>query len=343
MHNQSLFFEGPGEVRVCTQALPALEPQQVRVQTLLSAISPGTELLIYRGQFPQDLSLDENLSALAGEFSYPLQYGYSAVGRVVAVGAEASRDWLDQLVFAFHPHEQYFNAAPQDLMLLPSGLSPEEAVFLPNMETAVNFVMDGAPLIGEGVLVFGQGIVGLLTVALLARYPLCRLVTFDRYPLRRQASLQIGAHASFDPGDAQALEQVRAVFGVEGPGAGPDLIYELSGAPEALDSAIQLAGYAARLVVGSWYGQKRATLNLGGRFHRSRLRLISSQVSSLAPEFSGRWNKTRRFGVAWEMLRLVQPSRLITHRFPLQAAPEAYALLAEQPGEAIQVVFTYRD
>jgi threonine dehydrogenase-like Zn-dependent dehydrogenase len=122
---------------------------------------------------------------------------------------------------------------------------------------------------------------------------------------------------------------------------GADLVYELSGSPAALDQAIQACGYAGRVVMGSWYGQKRANLDLGGRFHRSRIRLISSQASSLAPELSGRWTKERRFSVAWKMLGQVRPARWITQRFPLEQAGSAYRLLAEEPGQTLQVVFTY--
>jgi threonine dehydrogenase-like Zn-dependent dehydrogenase len=95
------------------------------------------------------------------------------------------------------------------------------------------------------------------------------------------------------------------------------------------------------VVVGSWYGKKRAALDLGGRFHRSRIRLISSQVSSIAPELSGRWTKERRFELAWEMLRRVQPRRLITHCLPVREAQGAYQMLDQSPEQAIQIVFQY--
>jgi len=111
--------------------------------------------------------------------------------------------------------------------------------------------------------------------------------------------------------------------------------------PQALEQAIGTAGYHGRIVIGSWYGDKTAALQLGGRFHRDRLRLISSQVSTLAPELSGRWTKARRFQVAWEMLAEIKPSRFITHRFPLRRASEAYHLLDQTPEESIQVIFTY--
>jgi len=336
MERRVLYFTAPGQVSVQTEALPTPRAGELLVRTLLSAISPGTELLLYRGEFPADLTLDENIASLQGKSSYPLKYGYSCVGEVIAAGPGVDPAWAGRLVFAFQPHASHFVSKLGALIPIPPGISPEQAAFLPNMETAVNFVMDGRPLLGEHVTVFGQGIVGLLTTALLARHPLASLVSLDRYLPRRQASLQAGATDSFDPQAGDLHPRLAALQ----PG-GADLVYELSGSPAALDQAIQVCGYAGRVVVGSWYGQKRLSLDLGGRFHRSRIRLFSSQVSSLAPEFSGRWDKARRFSVAWEMIRQVQPSRWITQRFPLEQAGQVYQLLDQQPGEALQVLFTY--
>ena len=333
---RSVYFTSPHQVTVQEEALPDPTPGQVVVRTLCSAISPGTEGLIYRGQFPQELSLDENIPALAGAFAYPLKYGYSAVGRVIQTSQGVDPFWQDRLVFAFHPHESYFTAAPDELQVVPDDVSPEDAVFLPNMETAVNLVMDGRPLIGEQVVVFGQGVVGLLTTALLSWFPLQKRITLDRFALRRQASLGLGAHASIDPNEPDALAQALSLLP-----DGADLAYELSGAPAALDSAIAVSGFAGRVIIGSWYGQKRASLDLGGSFHRSRIRLISSQVSTLAPELSGRWSKSRRFAVAWEALRKLQPSRFITHRFPIQDAAQAYQLVDQRPETTIQVLIQY--
>jgi threonine dehydrogenase-like Zn-dependent dehydrogenase len=95
------------------------------------------------------------------------------------------------------------------------------------------------------------------------------------------------------------------------------------------------------VVVGSWYGQKPTSLNLGGRFHRSRIRLVSSQVSSIAPEWTGRWTKSRRLKVAWQMVERVRPAQFITHRFPVERAALAYALLDNHPEQVIQVLLTY--
>lgn len=328
MERQTLYFDGPRRVTVRSEYMERPSARQVLVQTLVSAISPGTEMLLYRNQLPPGLAVDETIDSLSGSFGYPMPYGYACVGRVIAVGTAVPATWQDRLVFAFQPHQSHFLAEPEALHLLPPQMSPETAVMLPNMETAVSFVMDGQPLIGERVVVFGQGIVGLLTMALLAQFPLAACITVDAYALRRRWSQRLGATHTVDPATA-ALP------------ADADLCFELSGNPTALAAALDVAGYQGRIVVGSWYGNKPVSLPLGHEFHRRQLRLISSQVSHIAPQWRGRWHKARRLETAWTMLAHVQPERLITHRFPLTQAAAAYQLLDEAPETAVQVLFTY--
>lgn len=330
---RALYFIGVRQVEIREEKLPEPDTHQVLAKTLVSAISPGTEMLVYRGEMPQNVKTDETIAALAGELRYPLKYGYASVGLVTDVGSPALHEWLNRIVFSFQPHQTHFIATPDQLFPLPDGITPDQALFLPNMETAVNFVMDGQPVIGERVAVFGQGIVGLLTTALLAQFPLETLTTFEHFPLRRTASLEAGAAAALSPKFLQVPTSSHDLpF---------DLTYELTGSPSALNDAIAATGFDGRVVIGSWYGQKRALVDLGGYFHRSRIRLISSQVSTLAPQFSGRWDQARRFDVAWEMIRRVKPERWITHRVPFMRAGDAYPLLDHEAEKTIQVVIDY--
>lgn len=338
MRQQRLVFMEPGRVVVEAGPVPQPKADQVLVRTRYSAISPGTEMLVYRGQWPRGVTVDATVEALAGSFAYPLAYGYCAVGRVIATGKEVSGDWLGRRVFAFLPHQNLFCARPAALHPIPAELDDETALFLPNMETAVNLLLDGTPLLGEKVVVIGQGIVGLLTTALLSRFPLASLATLESHPLRRQASLNLGAGDCLDPEDPALFNRLGAVFGQ---GGEADLVYELSGNPAGLDTALQLTRFNGRVVVGSWYGAKKVELDLGSFFHRGRISLISSQVSSIAPELTGRWQGSRRLDLAWEMLRLVRPAVCISQRFALAEAPQAYALIDRSPGETIQVIFEH--
>jgi 2-desacetyl-2-hydroxyethyl bacteriochlorophyllide A dehydrogenase len=327
---RSLHFVAPREVAIVEEAIAAPSAGELLVQTVVSAISPGTELLVYRDEVPAGMSLDATIPGLAQSSTFPMKYGYSAVGRVVDLGAGVSRDWLGRLVFSLHPHESRFLAPAQELELVPDAVSAEDATLFANMEAAVSLVMDGRPMLGERVAVFGQGVVGLLTTALLARFPLAGLVTLDPHPLRRRLSAQLGAHEVIDA----AAAPVPADHDF-------DLVYELSGSPATLDQAISATGFHGRVVIGSWYGERRAELDLGGAFHRSRMRLVSSQVSTIEPGLTGRWTRERRRQVTWSLLGELRPARLVTHRFPLSAASEAYKLLDRHPDEAVQVVLTY--
>jgi threonine dehydrogenase-like Zn-dependent dehydrogenase len=203
------------------------------------------------------------------------------------------------------------------------------------METAVNLVQDGAPLLGERVLVLGQGVIGLLTASLLSEFPLETLVTADCFELRRNLS-PVKHGLALDPYSPsfhkEAMTQLKDRA---------DLTFELSGRPETLNDALALTGFSGRIVIGSWYGEKRAEIDLGGVFHRSRIKLISSQVSTIAAELSGRWDKARRFDTAWKALERLKPEKWITHRFPIEDVQAAYQLLDEKPQETIQVLLTY--
>lgn len=331
MHKaQTLYFTSPKQIEIRETKLADLKADEVLVETICSAISAGTEMLVYRGQFPHLADINDTVS---NDLNYPLAYGYACVGRVKETGIQVGKSWRDKLVFAFQAHTSSFIAHTSSLIPIPAAISPEVACFLPNMETAVNLVQDGAPILGERVLVLGQGIIGLLTASLLSEFPLESLIAVDQYELRRNAlgdKVRRSKVKSFSPDDLRLSTLDKN-----------DLTFELSGSPVALNDAIRSTTFSGRIVIGSWYGQKNSPIDLGGSFHRSRIKLISSQVSTISPELSGRWDKSRRFDLAWSALERIQPERWITQRFSLSDAEKAYQLLDVHPEETIQIVFDY--
>ena len=353
---RTVLFTAPGAVEVCTEEMSPPQGNELLIETVVSAISAGTEMLFYRGQVPAGMAADSSIAGLTDEVGYPLKYGYACVGRILdfagspprqaetaeAVGQpDAAGEEDSRYFFAFHPHESHFCASPQALLPVPEGLAPAQAALLPNAETAVNLVMDGAPLVGERVLVMGLGIVGLMTTALLAQFPLAALIAVDPLPQRRRIAQRLGASQTIDPGGGNGAEGLREALADAGERHGADLIYELSGQPRALDAAVSAAGFDSRIVVGSWYGTKAAALQLGGSFHRNRVRLISSQVSTIAPQLRGRWTKTRRMKSAWQLLAKLPAEELISHRFPLEQAAAAYRLIDSCPEQTLQVILDY--
>lgn len=311
-------------------------PGEVVVRSIVSAISAGTEMLFYRHQLEEGMLLDTAIPSLGGSFAYPFKYGYATVGRVVDRGSGVPRELEGRLVFAFHPHESHFSAPAEQLVPVPEDLSAEEAVMLPSMETAVSLAMDGSPLLGEDVLIIGQGVVGLLTTAVLSRMPLGTLTSVEGYSLRRRLSEEMGCATCLGLGPFDELAR-SCPFGSRG----ADLTFELSGNPDALDMAMRLTGFEGRIVLGSWYGNKVVNAHFGEAFHRRRQRIIGSQVSSISPSLTGRWNKERRLRLSWEMMRRIRPSRLITHRFSVDDAADAYGLIDRGSGDAVQVLLEY--
>jgi 2-desacetyl-2-hydroxyethyl bacteriochlorophyllide A dehydrogenase len=306
----------------CEEDRP-LADDEVRVRTLLSGISHGTEMLVYRGQAPAELAFD--LPTFAGSFALPIKYGYATVGQVVEVGQAEARLAVGDRVFVHHPHQTELRVDSTLPVRLPADMSPERGVFLANLETALNVVLDAHARFGERVVVFGQGVVGLLVTQLLLRSGVS-VIAVDAYEQRRRLAARFGALAVAP----DELHETAA-----------DVTIEISGNPAALQAAIDATAVEGTVVVASWYGTKPVQLQLGGRFHRHRLKLVSSQVSRLDPALAPRWDRERRMQLALDVLPQLDLEPLITHRFGFEQAADAYRLVDEHPERTVQVVLTY--
>lgn len=311
--------------------LPPIHEHDVRVQTEVSAISAGTELLFYRGQLEADVSVDTSFEGHGQPLSYPLLYGYNNVGRVVQTGGAVPASLLGRRVFAFKPHQQQYVASLSDVVPLPEGVTAEDSCTLANVETAVSMLMDGAPVIGERVAVVGQGVVGAWVAGLLSHTGLGEVAVVDRLASR------------LDRAKVMHSQAVRSYLLPESsPPLGHfDLVYELTGNPEAFGLALSLLRREGRLVVGSWYGNKVATQALGTHAHRNRNTVLFSQVSQIDSKFAARFDHARRLGVAVSWLSRLPGAKLISHRVPFSDAAAAFALLDKNSDECMQVILTY--
>jgi len=330
----AVWFGAPERVEIRHEPAAPLGPDDVRVRTVASGLSAGSELLVYRGNAPRGLEPD--LPTVRGDFGFPIKFAYASVGRVIEVGSKVAGLAMDDLVFVHHPHQTEY-VVPADFPLrLPDGLPADVGVFAANLETAVTVVLDAHPRLGEAVLVTGQGVVGLLVTMLLRKAGATPILTADLHERRRAASVAAGAdHAlGVDAGLTDAvLERTD--------GRGVDVAIEVSGSPAALQACIDATAFAGTVVVASWYGTRDVSLSLGDRFHRRRLRLVSSQVSTLDPALASRWDRARRTALVSELLTELPLHELITHRFAFDQAAAAYELLDGRPGECLQVVLDY--
>ena len=297
---------GCAELRVETLREPT--PEQVRVRTLHSGISRGSETLVYRGEVPVSEYGRMRAPFQSGDFPGPVKYGYSSVG-VVEAGPAALRG---RAVFCLFPHQSHYVVPADAVHLLPDGVPPARAVLAANLETAINALWDAAPLLGDRISVVGGGAVGLLIAWLAGRLPGCAVQVVDTQVARRDVAQRLGV-------DFAVPEAARGEA---------DLVVHASGRSEGLATALRLAAFEATVVELSWYGQRDVSVALGGAFHSRRLTLKSSQVSQVAVAQRSRWSHRRRIELALSLLTERTLDALITDAAPFEALPAVLARLA---------------
>ena len=320
-------IERPGSVRLVHEEVAAPVGGEVLIRTIYSGISAGTESLVYRGLLPTGLALDDALPALSRPMTYPVRYGYSCVGVV-----EDGDAHLHRQVFAFHPHQDRF-VCPADSVLVVDGLDPRLATLFPLVETSLQISLDAGHVDREHVVVMGLGAVGILTALMLARAG-AHVVGCDPKPWRRTVVESLGIDA-LDPGDL--VERLRQ----RTRGRGVPLVVEASGNPEALADSLRLLAHEGVALVASWYGTSPVSLPLGLEFHRRRLVIRSTQVSTIPARLSGRWTIDRRRRVALDLMRRLPLEALATHEFPVNAAAEAYEAVARGDRGLIHAALKY--
>ena len=297
---------GTGEIR--TAALPAPGQGEVVVRTLHSAVSRGTESLVFRGAVPPVEHERMRAPFQEGSFDGPVKYGYSNVGIVESGPPEL----LGRSVFCLYPHQTRYVVPASSVHPLPRDVPPQRAVLAANLETAINGLWDAAPSIGDRIAVVGGGVVGLLVAWLAAGIPGCAVELIDTNAARAGVAVALGA--SF------------AESGSATPDA--DLVIHASGNPDGLPLALALAGAEATVLEMSWYGDRPVTVPLGEAFHSRRLTLRSSQVGSIALAQRARWSHARRMNLVLGLLADPRLDLLITGDTPFADLPALMARLA---------------
>ena len=267
---------GAGEIR--RERLPAVTVGSARVRTLFSAISRGTEALVFHGRVPQSEWQRMRAPHQAGNFPAPVKYGYACVGPVV----EGARELEGRFVFCLFPHQTEFVVNEESLLVLPQGVPPERAVLAANLETALNALWDARPLVGDRISVVGGGVVGALVTFLASQLLASDVELVDTNPDRRALAEAFGA--AFALPEAASPER--------------DLVFHASGSEAGLATALELAQPEASIIELSWYGDRAINLRLGSKFHAGRLKLCSSQVGRVSPRARSRFTHRERLKLA---------------------------------------------
>jgi len=280
---RAFWVTAPGHGEIRTQQLRSPAPGELLVRARQSAISRGTETLVFRGEVPKSEWQRMRCPFQEGEFPAPVKYGYSVVGIVEDGPAEA----LGRRVFCLHPHQDRFIVPSDAVVEVPDTVPDRRATLAANMETAVNGMWDAAPGPGDHIAVIGAGVVGCLVAALAARLPGAEVELIDIDPTREMLAAAFGCHFATP---AKASPEA-------------DLVVHASGSPAGLAVALTIAGFEATVLEMSWYGTRTVPLELGGAFHSRRLTLRSSQVGAVPADRRPRWSRPRRLTLALALLR----------------------------------------
>ena len=324
-----------------------LEPHEVRLRTLFSGISAGTELTAYRGSNPYlskqwDPKSRLFLASEAPSQPYPLSgWGYEEVGEVIEVHPEVTSLKVGDIVYGTWGHRTH-HIVTEDYAkqrIKPPGLDPILAIYSHLGPIALNGILDANIHLGETVAVFGLGVLGQI-ITQLAKLSGARVFGVDMIEKRIGLAKELGAiEDGFNPRDGSPAEKIKALTN----GRGADVTIEVSGSTRALNETIRAAAYSARVVALGFFQGEAQGLLLGEEFHHNRINLVCSQISNVDPALSYRWDRIRLIHTIMDLQAKgslnLRPA--ITHIIPFRQAAQGFQILDETPDQALQVVLDF--
>ena len=312
-----------GEIRPVV--LPPAGPGDVVVRTVCSAISRGTETLVFGGRVPESQYAAMRAPFQEGDFPGPVKYGYLSVGVV----EEGPAHLLGRLVCCLYPHQTRYVVPADAVVPVPDGIPPGRAVLAGTVETAVNVLWDAAPLVGDRVAVVGAGMVGCCVARLLSGIPGVRTTLVDVDESRATVAAALGVDFA-----------LAAETGGWGPGA-HDLVVHTSATSAGLQLSLDLLADEGEVVELSWYGDREVNVALGGSFHSRRLGIRASQVGAVSAARRSRRTHADRLALALDLLHDPAFDALVTGRSTFDELPEVMARLSDGSLPAICQLITY--
>jgi threonine dehydrogenase-like Zn-dependent dehydrogenase len=320
-YSEALWYTAIGQVECRPATIPAPVPGEVTVRALYSGISRGTERLILHGRVPRSEYQRMRCPLQEGDFPFPVKYGYALVGTVT----NGAPELLNRNVFVLHPHQRTTSAPLSFVHPLPEGLPPKRACLAANMETALNITWDAQLAVGQKILIVGGGVLGLLTAALAAAIPNTKVTVVDVLESRAAAARKMGAGFALPPAAP----------------TGQNVVIHTSATEEGLARALDCAGFEAKVIEASWFGERKVALPLGGAFHAQRLQLISSQVGAVAPTHRGTVSHAQRLARALDLLKDDKFDSLITGELPFADAPRRLPAVLSGDSSDLMTVLSY--
>lgn len=313
----------------------------VRIRTVRSAISPGTEMTFYghdasnvylHKRWNEDLRLFESGPA---SMRYPIAFGYRAAGEViesrssdVPVGARVFGNWRHTELTSM-PAEQALSQT------LPAKLSWDDGVDMAQMgPICLNAVAFGEREHGgSAAVVFGAGPVGLITAQIAAAEG-AQVHVVDRIPARLEIARTLGLETIHASDDVDVAATLKGRYGSDGIA----VAWECTGSTVALHEATRVVRRRGLVVAVGFYQGEARGLMLGDEFHHNGIRIVCGQIGNIHPEWS--WEQLRE-GIRDSAIagRLVLGA-LPRLTFPVERAADAFDALT-RPADVLQVALRY--
>ncbi|MES1925500.1 zinc-binding alcohol dehydrogenase [Salinisphaera sp. T31B1] len=306
---RAFWLRPPGESAILEESLCPIGDGEVEVRTRYTAVSRGTETLVYSGAVPESEYARMRAPFQAGELPGQVKHGYANVGDVTH-GPDAL---LGRTVFCLYPHQTRYRVAAEAVIPLPESVPPERGVLAANMETALNALWDACAGPGDAITIVGAGVIGGLIAGLCAQLPGAQVELVDIDLHKACLGPALGVHF-------RTPEQASP---------GRDLVIHASATPAGLNTALSLAGFEATVLEMSWYGSRPIAVELGGAFHSQRLTLRSSQVGALSPSHRPRWDHRRRLAKALDLLADARFDALIDAEADFEDLPDVMQRLVD--------------
>lgn len=329
MKAQRVVWPDRAKVDIETFMLPPVGDDEVLVATQCTLISPGTERAFLLG-LPN------------AQGSYPARPGYSNIGRIIEVGKGITDYEIGDRVASTQGHTSHFVISPSRLLKIASDDVPaEEAVFFNLGAIALQGVRKARIELGEATLVLGQGLIGLSAMQLSKLSGALPLIAADLTDSRLEISKRIGADHTFNPEDTDFSEQL----GDATQGDGPAVVIEATGHPDAIGTALAVAGRDARVVLLASTRGETPSVNFYRDVHKKGL-ILHGAHNSIRPRQESSPNFWTLEADSRLLLSLIAQKRfnvipLISHRVPGEDAAKAYQLLMAWNPDLLGVVLQW--
>ncbi len=358
-----------GEVWLEEVPQPLVRPNHVLIRTTRSIVSAGTEkmlidfgkanLLNKARQQPDKVrevidkvrtdGLLPTIEAVQGKLDQAIPLGYCNVGTVIAVGEGATRFAVGDRVVSNGPHAEVV-CVPQNLCAgIPENVSDETAAFTVLGAIALQGIRLLNTTIGETVAVVGLGLIGLLSVQIL-RASGCRVIGIDFPGSRLALARQFGAE-TIELG-SENLDPVAAAKSLTA-GIGVDAVVIAAAAKsnDPVHQAAQMCRKRGRIVLVGVVGlqlqradfyEKELTFQVSCSYGPGRYDAQYEQRGQDYPLPFVRWTAQRNFEAVLSIMASGQVNLdpLLSHRFQIDAAMEAYATL--EAGGSLGILLKYR-